>query len=124
MSSPSTSLEINTLTGTHRVQRPESDDPRHPWPVEACRKMAYVSIGTWKIRTIYSRRNDWWDRLRAAATPEEKLTCERMINAFGEALGLHQHELGAKIAAQNPYLDADFGSRAEDLEKRAVDKWR
>lgn len=106
----------------HEAPTDNGGEPPHPWPVEDCRRRAYSAIGLWRLRTIYNCRRDWWDRLRAATTPEEKLTCERMINAFGEAIGLHQHERGARYSENNPF----HGESGEpyDPDARAVDRWR
>lgn len=111
-------------TGTLGIAAPTTPDTGHPITVEDARAAAYVAIGMWRERRICNRRNDWWDRLRAATTPEEKLTCERMINAFGEALGLHRHEQGRAIAEKNPYLERIIVWPEDDIERRAVDKWR
>ncbi|WP_353429209.1 hypothetical protein [Paracoccus denitrificans] len=71
----------------------------------------------------------WWDRLRAAETPEERLTCERMINAINYALGLHRHELGARLAASNIERRdrenaAASAAAAAAEEAAAVERWR
>lgn len=71
----------------------------------------------------------WWDKLRVAQSPEEKLTCERMINAINRADGLNRHERGARIAAKNiERRDAEdaaaSAAEAAAAEAAAIDRWR
>lgn len=99
----------------------------HPVSKQDATNFALRTVGIWKLRTVIKLRNDWWQKLRAAQTPEEKLTCERMITALSEAIGLHQHELGAQLCKDNPHTRSGAKSTEEEQaerERREVDKWR
>lgn len=102
----------------HPISQGEADD--------ACRH--YVGIGRfpYHLRDILPV---WWGKLRAADTPEEKLTCERMINAINEAKGLHLHGLGSRIVEKNKEqwdTESAASSAAEIAaeEAAAIDRWR
>lgn len=114
--------EPATSTQAEPSPAPEVED-EHPWSREKAKQIAYASIGLWGRRTIFNCRREWWDRLRAATTPEEKVTCERMINYISEAIGLHQHERGKALCENNTYADSPPtvpGNRDAD----DVDRWR
>lgn len=99
----------------------------HPVSKQDATNFALRTVGTWRLRTVIKLRNDWWQKLRAAQTPEEKLTCERMITALSEAIGLHQHELGAQLCKDNPHTRSDREVTEEERaerERREVNKWR
>ena len=99
----------------------------HPISREDATNFARRTVGIWKLRTVMVQRNGWWQKLRDAQTPEEKLTCERMITALSEAIGLHQHELGAQLCKDNPHTRSGAKSTEEERaerERREVDKWR
>jgi hypothetical protein len=99
----------------------------HPVSKQDATSFARGTVGLWKLRTVINQRNDWWNKLRAARTPEERLTCERMINALSEAIGLHQPELGAQLFQDNPYSATGRTSTEDEIaerERREVDKWR
>lgn len=71
----------------------------------------------------------WWAKLCASETPEEMLTCERMINAINVCIGLHSYELGRKIAEAN--VERQNRENAEEsaatraaAEAAAIDRWR
>ena len=88
----------------------------------------YVGLGRFP-RRFHACREAWWNRLRAAESPEERLTCERMINAVNEALGLHLHEKGAKLSERNMDRwrredEAEMRAAAEASEAAAIDRWR
>lgn len=59
----------------------------HPLPKEAARKFARNACEAWPKGQLHRHLRDWMDLLRAAATPDEQLTCERMIAGLGEAIG-------------------------------------
>lgn len=118
-----TSADLLKLDGGRQVQASEPANDEHPWSHEKAKQIAYASIGRWKPRTTFNRRREWWDRLRAATTPEEKVTCERMINYISEAIGLHHHERGRALCESNTYADSlptVPGKRDAD----DVDRWR
>lgn len=99
----------------------------HPVSKQDAINFARSTVGSWRLRTVISQRNDWWNKLRAARTPEEKLTCERMITALSEAIGLHQHDLGAQLFKDNPHNRSSREPTEEELaesERREVNKWR
>lgn len=130
--------QIKALTGGAQVEvKPELQTPAaepegwmgkpHPISREDATNFARRTVGIWKLRTVMVQRNGWWQKLRAAQTPEEKLTCERMITALSEAIGLHQHELGAQLCKDNPYTRSGAKSTEEERaerERREVNKWR
>ncbi len=130
--------QIKALTGGAQVEvKPELQAPAaepegwmgkpHPVSKQDATNFALRTVGTWRLRTVIKLRNDWWQKLRAAQTPEEKLTCERMITALSEAIGLHQHELGAQLCKDNPHTRSDREVTEEERaerERREVNKWR
>lgn len=103
-----------------------ADDPhRLPASEEEARARAREGVGLFKSRSFKTSREAWWDRLAKATTPEEKLGCARMIDALAFAHGLHEHELGAKLATEN--RAKPIVSNPEDvaaLEERALARWR
>lgn len=118
------------ISGQHEAPAAEPEGwmgKPHPVSKQDATNFALRTVGTWRLRTVMVQRNDWWKKLRAAQTPEEKLTCERMITALSEAIGLHQHELGAQLCKDNPYTrssrELTEEERAEQ-ERREVNKWR
>lgn len=95
---------------------------------DICDRM--VGIGNFRA---YHRWTDalpvWWDRLRSAPTPEERLTCERMINALNRAAGMHMTERSTKLIARNRQRWDEEGEAAAAAEKlaeeaAAIDRWR
>lgn len=71
----------------------------------------------------------WWERLRNAPTAEEKLTCERMINALNRAAGMHVMEYAARLVARNKArIDREQADKAAAEkaaeEAAAIDRWR
>ena len=59
----------------------------HPVSAETARAFVSKGLGGVKDWTMWRLRRDWWDLLDAASTPEERLTCQRMIDALGEDIG-------------------------------------
>ena len=113
------------LSDITRANQPiESPTGKHPVSVDEARAFALRSVGLWTLRTIFKRRNQWWDHLRAATTPEEALTCQRMINAFSEAIGLHRHEEGKALAENNPYAASAWAGATGNVAPTEIDKWR
>ncbi len=102
----------------------------HPISRGAAEAACRASVGIGRFGRQFTEMVPvWWDRLRAAETPEERLTCERMINAINYALGLHRHELGARRAASNVARRdrenaAESAAEAAAEEAAAVERWR
>lgn len=108
-------IEVGSIRESHLASP-------HPVSLEAAKRLTMSQIGVSSDRSFQVQISAFWDKLRRATTPEEKLTCERMINALGLARGMSRHEEGSQIAAAN---DADRKRKGEeDAERRAVDRWR
>lgn len=90
--------------------------------VSDARAEACALVGTVLPRAFASKIAMWWDFLIAAKTPEEKLGCQRMIDAYGYASGLHDHERGKALAAENVARNADKSRR--DCDEAALARWR
>ena len=106
------------------TQHPISQGAAH----DLCQR--YVGIGAPRR---YRRWIDclpvWWERLRSAPTPEEKLSCEHMINALNRAAGMHLMEHAARIAVRNKERIEREEAEESAAEKAAeaaaaIDRWR
>lgn len=104
--------------------------PRHPISVDEANKACLRHVGLGKRGNRFTEVLPlWWDALRAADSPEARLTCERMIDAINRAYGMDRHVIGARIAAENiAWRDQDNADRAAAeaaaADAAAVDRWR
>ncbi|WP_312531262.1 hypothetical protein [Paracoccus sp. (in: a-proteobacteria)] len=95
---------------------------------EVCNQ--FIGLGGARGYTIWTDcLPAWWSRLRSAPTPDEKLTCERMINALNRAAGMHQMERAARLAASNQQRrtaqrNQEAAARKASEEAAAIDRWR
>lgn len=63
----------------------------------------------------------YWDRLLRAATPEEKLGCERLIRAAYVAQGMGRHHRGAVLERENwARVEREAKAKAEAM---ALARW-
>lgn len=80
-------------------------------------------------RVFRDVEDEWWGRLVKAETPEQKLSCSRIISAICYARGLNAHRFGATVAATNSArLDAEIAQDEADeaaaAEAAAIAMWR
>ena len=94
----------------------------HPVSVAAVAAICDPLIGMIRPFTLHRWRLAWWDALRGASTPEEKLTCERMLDRISVTIGLCEPEKGAAMARQNREI-RDQASIAE-ADAAALERWR
>lgn len=118
---PETTPDMIASTG-FAADRDVEHEITHPVSREAARDRFRPLVGVLSDLTFVRLRDGWWDRLAAATSPEEKLTCERMIDAINIAYGLNMHERGAKIAEENrASQDAERRTEADEC---ALRRWR
>lgn len=92
---------------------------------EEARVAARAGVGLFTSYSLKQIRERWWDRLAKATTPEEKLGCARMIDALAFAHGLHEHVMGAKLAADNRAKGVQISTENEAAAKAsALDRWK
>lgn len=101
-----------------------SDIPEVTEPVTVTEASDFVTthLGVVNVRQLHSLRDMCWLRLIAARTPEQRLSLERLINAFGVAIGMTRHEEAAQIIQNN--CAAREASRRQAEKDRALDRWR
>lgn len=98
------------------------DLPPHPWSAQYVHSTVRPLVGVVSEAALHRRRREAWACLRAATSPEERLSWQRMIDQLGRAIGWADHGLGRKICADN--LERAERDRAEEAERAAVDAWR
>ena len=97
-------------------------DVTEPVTVAEASDFATTHLGVMSARHLHALRDMCWLRLIAARTPEQRLSLERMINAFGVAIGMCRHEEAARIIQNNSAArEAASHQAAKD---RALDRWR
>lgn len=105
---------------------PDAGAPRegHPVSIEAARARTTGLVGIAPPRAFFKLRRQWWASLRAAKTPEEKLTCQRMIDGLSEAIGLLKHEGVPAMIRENweRYTGSLYDEDTPD--RSTVDAWR
>lgn len=69
----------------------------HPVDVAMARASARSLVGLGTPRGPVAARREWWDLMRLSETPEQRLTCQRMIDALGEAIGLQDWAEGQAV---------------------------
>lgn len=79
-------------------------------------------IGQAGDRTFMKLVSQWWDCLIAAETPEEKLTCERMIRAGYVSFGWHQWKRGRDLAEANRVRSEEHSAAL--MRESALARWR
>lgn len=100
----------------------QEDPMRLPASAAEAQARAQIGVGQFRSSFFSQKRSQWWDRLIAAKTPQDKLACQWMIDSFGFAFGLNEHERGAALAVQNRKL----GAQIADIEakERELRRWR
>ncbi|MDS9467329.1 hypothetical protein RGQ15_07045 [Paracoccus sp. MBLB3053] len=139
--------DTDSASAPKRADRHPADDPtqlfpregmQHPISERAAWDLCGPFVGlvrcSWRIRRSDHYVFDeaikaWWGRLRSSRLPEERLSCERMINALSLANGLDQHKRGADLTAENVKHFTSLRreaaqARREQEEAACVDAWR
>ncbi len=93
----------------------------HPVDAAMARASARSLVGVGALRGPVAARREWWDLLRRSETPEQRLTCQRMIDALGIAIGLQDWAEGRALCERNRAAADAFHARARELE--AVAEW-
>lgn len=93
-----------------------------PITVDEAKNFAMSLLGTMGERDVGRMRQACWHHLIASSTPEQRLSCERMINALGMAIGMTRHEQAARIIAEN--RAARDAKREADWKQYQLDRWR
>lgn len=93
----------------------------HPVDAAMARASARSLVGVGTPRGPVAARREWWDLLRRSETPEQRLTCQRMIDALGEAIGLQDWAAGRALCERNRAVSDAFHARTRELE--AVAEW-
>ncbi|OJY25371.1 MAG: hypothetical protein BGP11_06180 [Rhodobacterales bacterium 65-51] len=103
---------------------PGFDIPEVTEPVTVAEASDFTTshLGVVDVRQLHSLRDTCWLRLIAARTPEQRLSLERLINAFGVAIGMTRHEEAAQIIQNN--CAAREATRRQAEKDRALDRWR
>lgn len=93
----------------------------HPVDAAMARASARGLVGVGTPRGPVAARREWWDLLRRSETPEQRLTCQRMIDALGEAIGLQDWAEGRALCERNrAHADA---AAAHEREAAAIAEW-
>lgn len=109
----------DSLSARHRIPG------EHPVSVADAYAYFQAMIGEARDSTFRRAVSLWWERLIAAETPEEKLTCERMIRAGYTSFGWHQWEHGRDLTEKNRLQrEEERAVEAIAAEQRAIDRWR
>lgn len=97
------------------------DEIAHPVDRSLAEDSARSLVGIGNERGPYRARREWWDLLRRSETPEQRLTCQRMIDALGIAIGLQDWAEGRALCERNR-AHADTAATHE-REAAAVAEW-
>ncbi len=96
----------------------------HPVSREEARKVCLDLIDKTRDRTFLQLRSAWWAYLREAATPEGRLSAERMIDAINMAWGMNCADEVIQMRAAREAEDQAARARAKlNAEAEAVSRW-
>ncbi|ABL68460.1 hypothetical protein OC539_25400 [Paracoccus denitrificans] len=142
-----TAQDTDNWAADEAAERDPSDDlgrlfPRegvqHPISESAAWALCAPFVGlvrcNWRVKRVDTDLFEqaiktWWECLRKARLPEERLTCERMINALGLANGMDNRARASELAAENverfmAHRKEMARVRSERKEAACVDAWR